>query len=308
MLTNTNVTASQWANDELTVRNASNFLLDQVIPAFHENITKKTISMPYDGKMLTEMMHENGINMRYLGVLAKMAETEEEMREMKEQQIQNLPRFWRSLLETEIVARTAKHVLDRHMRTRKVNGTMSEKIIALLNALVCVGEETAREEEVRLKKGEGEGASATGSFLASAKKDQNPRLSYADIWEEINSEITKRFPSYKVQFYGPSANKELAERALLIPLLRRVCQRSGLRLAGRVYELQNAKVKERSERALRKTRVRATTKLTLFSIFWLARLPPASIKNAPRFARRSTRTTASPAFPFRPVIWLRSFR
>ena len=35
----------------------------------------------------------------------------------------------------------------------------------------------------------------------------------------------------------------------------------------------NAEVSERSERALMKTRIRATTKLTLFSIFWLARLP-----------------------------------
>ena len=52
-------------------------------------------------------------------------------------------------------------------------------------------------------------------------------------------------------------------------------------------EYAEAKVSGRSERTLMKTRVRATTKLTLFSIFWLARLPPAPIKNAPRFARRS---------------------
>ena len=38
------------------------------------------------------------------------------------------------------------------------------------------------------------------------------------------------------------------------------------------------KVSERSERALTKTRIRATTKLTLFSIFLLARLPPDPLK------------------------------
>ena len=37
-------------------------------------------------------------------------------------------------------------------------------------------------------------------------------------------------------------------------------------------------VSERSERAMMKTRMRATTKLTLFSFFWLARLPPDPLK------------------------------
>ena len=37
-------------------------------------------------------------------------------------------------------------------------------------------------------------------------------------------------------------------------------------------------VSERSERALMKTRLRATTKLTLFSFFWLAPFPPAPLK------------------------------
>ena len=41
---------------------------------------------------------------------------------------------------------------------------------------------------------------------------------------------------------------------------------------------ENEEVSERSERALMKTRIRATTKQTLFAIFWLARIPPDSLK------------------------------
>ena len=53
-------------------------------------------------------------------------------------------------------------------------------------------------------------------------------------------------------------------------------------------ENNDFELSERSERALRKTRIRATTKLTLFhsiAFVLLTRLPPAPIKNAPRFAR-----------------------
>jgi len=48
---------------------------------------------------------------------------------------------------------------------------------------------------------------------------------------------------------------------------------------------RRGEVSERSERALMKTRIRATTKLTLFSIFWLAHAPPPCfIKNAHNLA------------------------
>tara|TARA_B110000305_G_scaffold13472_1_gene12676 strand:- start:242 stop:628 length:387 start_codon:yes stop_codon:yes gene_type:complete len=55
-------------------------------------------------------------------------------------------------------------------------------------------------------------------------------------------------------------------------------------------------VSERSERALRRTRKRATTKLTLFlfnSFVSLHSPPPCSIKNAPHFARRRFGTTTA---------------
>ena len=56
----------------------------------------------------------------------------------------------------------------------------------------------------------------------------------------------------------------------------------------------NMEVSERSERALMKTRIRATTKLTLLSINLLARLPPAPLNAhnlaSPRFARCRTLT------------------
>jgi len=67
---------------------------------------------------------------------------------------------------------------------------------------------------------------------------------------------------------------------------------------------QVKQVSERSERAFRKTRIRATTKQTLFSIFWLARLPPASLKMRTislRSALRSAQMVASlKKTPYRP--------
>lgn len=56
----------QIANDEEQIRTLARFLWDEVIPSFLEDI-KRGGSSPIDGEMLTDNLHQTGINIRYLG-------------------------------------------------------------------------------------------------------------------------------------------------------------------------------------------------------------------------------------------------
>lgn len=66
----TGVGESQDDQDE--VRGVSKFVYDHLIPDFLADISKN--SVPFDGSQLADYMHKSGINMRYLGVLAKLAQ------------------------------------------------------------------------------------------------------------------------------------------------------------------------------------------------------------------------------------------
>lgn len=57
--------------DRATVREMSGFVTKNLIPEFLDDISRNAV--PYDGAQLSDYMHKSGINMRYLGEVAKQA-------------------------------------------------------------------------------------------------------------------------------------------------------------------------------------------------------------------------------------------
>merc|ERR1712161_38685 len=95
----------QIKKDEEMVRNAAEYLWDDIIPGVTREIRLATVhTVPHDGKSLTEFIHQRGINCRYLGRLAKLAQAEEEkdskqLKNFKENRVSKLdrrkmPLFW----------------------------------------------------------------------------------------------------------------------------------------------------------------------------------------------------------------------
>jgi protein TIF31 len=54
------------AADEALVKKVGSYLLDTVIPKFVQDLCSLDVS-PMDGQTLTDVLHSNGINVRYLG-------------------------------------------------------------------------------------------------------------------------------------------------------------------------------------------------------------------------------------------------
>lgn len=245
---------AQLKDDEERIRLVSTFLWDELLPKVTKEIRDGgSHQMPTDGKSLTDMLQQRGINCRYLGRLAVLATREEEKdREAaamlttgksKNTERRTMPLSWIELLECEMVARAGKHVLESYLNENGGAAAMqpAQTIASFLSALMSEREETAGETETRISKEEKSNAhvpdeddfNALTMFDTGGKGDAVPApvRGRAQVWEDIQREVGRRF-RYNLSLYNTGGT---SSRALFIPLLRRVCQRTGTRLAARKY-------------------------------------------------------------------------
>ena len=68
--------------DRKLVREASQFLVESVVPRFVRDCIQLTVT-PIDGDALTVSMHARGINMRYLGEVAALAALRSDLKHLQ---------------------------------------------------------------------------------------------------------------------------------------------------------------------------------------------------------------------------------
>jgi len=250
--------------DEEEARHIARHLWDTVIPNLTKEIRSSSVSglqIPVDGRSLTDLIHLRGINCRYLGRLADAAKQEECDDTMKQMATKSadtteevltsparfgMPHCWLELLECEMVARAAKHVLDSYMIER-ASSLPAQMIASFLSAIMSVGEESAGETEQRISK---ENINCLDQDKTNALtvcfdtddfdySDSTASKGRGEIWADIEREVGRRY-RYTLSLYNDksSTKKDGKEgRALYMPLLRRICQRSGIRVVARKYDL-----------------------------------------------------------------------
>jgi protein TIF31 len=245
--------AEQMKMDELRAADAAVYLWDDVLPKITKAIKEGSVfQLPVDGKSLTEFIHRNGVNCRYLGRLATLAQEQEvsdakvvadlEKGRLTVVERRMMPKSWLELLECEMVARAAKHVLDSYLTEHGlVAATQPAPTIAsLLSALVSETDESASQTEARVAKrapGQPDDDDFSGLTICDTGGDGDavpaPIRSRYEIWQDIELEVGRRF-RYSLTLYNTSGK---SKRALYIPLLRRMCQRTGVRLFAKDYDV-----------------------------------------------------------------------
>jgi protein TIF31 len=238
--------------DEGRAREVAVFLWEVILPKITLAIKESSVhQVPLDGFSLTEFLHRHGVNCRYMGRLAVLAKKQEEKDEQSDIELKEgrlsvierrkMPKCWLELLECEMVARAAKHVLDRYLTE---NGGVAaaqpaQTIASFLCALVSESEETAAQTETRAMQcpadqpDEDDYTEMTMNDVGgNGNAVPSPVRGRHEVWHDIEMEIGRRF-RYSLSLFNTGKPNG---RALHIPLLRRVCQRTGVRLVAKRYD------------------------------------------------------------------------
>lgn len=113
---------AEWSKDEEEVRSAAEFLRSNVLPELVRDLKEGDVGFPMDGQSLSRLLHKRGINMRYLGRVASLAEGKR-LEALKLLSVQ------------EMVSRSFKHVAGKYLHYLPVPFT-GPCIAHLLNCLL----------------------------------------------------------------------------------------------------------------------------------------------------------------------------
>ncbi|KAI9895764.1 hypothetical protein PsorP6_018943 [Peronosclerospora sorghi] len=212
------IDAEQLKADELVAKDAADYLQRIVIPAFVADVRRGAIA-PADGYALTQLMHSCGINMRYLGRLASLAK--------KLEAIGGISKYLLEMLEVEMISRGAKHILADVLNSDdSIRAAPGSAIVKLLNGILGLAPDNATNES--------NDAAVTSTSLEPIT-----------LWARIDKEIKARF-DYTLTLWGPLGKESNSEDAVFplsrvnkTVMLRRLCQRLGLRVKSRNYKFSS---------------------------------------------------------------------
>jgi len=194
-----------YAGDEKEVRAVSEFLRNKVIPDLITDLHDGDVGYPMDGQSLCQLIHKRGINIRYLGRLAKAAADKGS----------RLQAFSVVLLQ-EMVARSIKHILNgylRHLPAVFAGSAIAHLLNAILGAGLNSNPRPDVDEDLRAFYPEGD-----FSF-----EKVNPTNVKAAIEKQVKLRYRYALPSDWQSLLQP------------LPLLREICLKLGLQLAAREY-------------------------------------------------------------------------
>lgn len=246
--------------DEALARELANFLWTTQLPAFTVMVLKGDLII-IDNEMMVRFLHDYGINMRYLGQLARLA-TEQEEEDSKnssegKNRVQIMPLFWLDLLEIEMVSRALKHLLRKRLNDPLIRSAPGETIVSVLNH--CFGNVARKENIVKSNNGNSkvEPSKVVTSDLTNEKKggkkkkgkngiknrllselpaQKNGAVSREEVIAELHDEVMSRFSYRLVLVNGPESDKFLKDRMSPLTLLRRICQMLNLKISVRNYD------------------------------------------------------------------------
>lgn len=187
-------------SQENTVREASKFLRENVISVLLQDFMAYVVS-PIDGGALTKAMHRRGVNMRYLGRIANLAQ------ESKELALSHI----HFLAMQEMVVRSVKRIIRKALRGLPTTH-VPDCIAHILNCLL--------------------GHEYNAKPVATLAEDGHSYAAFTpeSLRENIQAEVLLRY-----RFQLPDGFIKDLAREKKLPLLREVCIRSGIQVEARDY-------------------------------------------------------------------------
>ncbi|XP_059649085.1 clustered mitochondria protein isoform X2 [Cornus florida] len=219
------------AADEENVRKASFYLRDVVLTKFIQDLCTLEVS-PMDGQTLTEALHAHGINVRYIGKVADGTK--------------HLPHLW-DLCSNEIAVRSAKHILKDVLRDSEdhdIGPAISHffncffgncQVVSVKGTANSMHSKTHKKDQAdhqaSSKSSRGQAKWKNGG--TARKKHSSYMSSTSDsLWFDI-----LEFAKLKYQFELPEDAKSRVKK---FSVIRNLCQKVGVTIAARKYDLDAA--------------------------------------------------------------------
>ncbi|KAI9277772.1 clustered mitochondria-domain-containing protein [Sporodiniella umbellata] len=198
--------------EEDTIREASKFLKDEVLPSIVLDFASYSIA-PLDGEALTKAMHRRGINMRYLGRLAELVSIS------KDKRIEHIL----DLSVQEMVVRGSKHLLRKQL----AQCSLEESALCVSHFLNCLlGAQFNPKPVPVLPEG-------------------SQRNDFA--WAQWTPQTVQQALIQQVQLRFRYALKtEAIDRLHFVSTLREICLRLGLQIHARDYRTEPWTEQERA--------------------------------------------------------------
>ncbi|EPQ31012.1 uncharacterized protein PFL1_01201 [Pseudozyma flocculosa PF-1] len=204
------------------VRAAGTFLREVAVPRFVTDVAAGLFSAP-DGAALSRQMHARGINVRYLGYVARLCEADQKDK-LDEELIkkagpghEGFLRTFRSVVLQEMVLRAAKRILRTLLRDIEQVET-SACVSHFLNCLVGAAREPSPKPDYRR------------SPFADAEDPAWTELTPESLASQIRAQVRQRFRYELPQSF-------LATELRKKQLLREVALRCGIQLKLQDYDL-----------------------------------------------------------------------
>ncbi|KAK9741090.1 hypothetical protein RND81_03G080800 [Saponaria officinalis] len=215
------------ASDEDSVKEASLYLANVVLPKFIQDLCKLEVS-PMDGQTLTEALHAHGINVRYIGKVAEGT--------------RHMPHLW-DLCVNEVAVRSAKHLLKdilRDTEDHELGPAVSLFFNCFFGDFQAVPEKNINTVQRRSQKkivqvqGGQQKLSRGKNRWKNGASTRTTSSSYVGLSsEKLWSEIVN-FARVKYQFDLPD---DARTRVKKVSVIRNLCQKVGVSLAARKYDL-----------------------------------------------------------------------
>lgn len=210
------------------VKDVADFLITVQVPAFIRDCLDHSAA-PMDGQTLSDNLHNRGINIRYLGVIASM--------------LSKVPQlaYIHSIAVSEILLRCAKHIFTTYLQGLDMTN-LSNAISHFLNCLLCSGSQvtTNLSCELKLSKRSGKNRRKTGGKPSNEPNEDAlewATLTPKTLWKRVKVEASDYFA-----FDGGAAESGIdavteSYNLQKISLLRAFCHKTGVQLALKEYPL-----------------------------------------------------------------------
>ncbi|XP_071362171.1 clustered mitochondria protein homolog isoform X1 [Trachinotus anak] len=206
---------------------AAAFLLSNQIPAVLRDCLDHT-AVPMDGATLTSVLHQHGVNVRYLGTLLRELHTVEER-----ERLSHIKRISIS----EVLIRSAKHIFRTYLQDVEpaaFSAAVSHFLNCLLSSSSCIPDSSSDE---LLSRRRSRRRRSHGSRVALLTDSVWARLTPSELWGRIRTEAGDY---YHYTIDCDSIDEVIEKHGLQrISLLREIAIKTGIQVQLREYVFES---------------------------------------------------------------------